>query len=92
LKNIHGPCQKGGLCKFCILFPPKTDRIKNAVLVNRPLVILSKATGKEGSLETHATCNYHKEALERSIFFLENYTNSTKSIEYKILETNKKSL
>ena len=89
---VFSPCQKGGLCKFCILFPPNTGRVKNAVFVSRPLVKLSKASGKDGYLENHAGCSYHKEAVLRGTNFLENYTEPSKGIKYKILETNKKTL
>jgi hypothetical protein len=45
---VYSPFLGGGLCKYCILFPPQTGCVKNAVLVSRPFVNLTKAVGKDG--------------------------------------------
>lgn len=66
--------------------------MKNVVFVNRAFHKFSKATGKDGTLETHESCSYHKEVVVRGATFAENYEDSSKSIQYKILETNKKTL
>ena len=42
--------------------------------------------------KTHESCSYHKEAVLRGTIFVENYEASTKSIQYKIPETNRKLL
>lgn len=87
---VYSPKQQGGLCKFCVLFQPKNERIKNAVLVNRPFTNLSKATGKDGVLQTHANCQYHKESVSLSSEFLNNYSKPQESIQYKLSSINEK--
>ena len=60
--------------------------------VNRAFYKLFKASGKDGVLETRESSSYYKEAVLRGTIFAENYEDSSKSIQYKILETNRKLL
>lgn len=84
------PSKMGGLYKYCVLFKPKNGNLKNAVLVTRPFVNLSKATGKDSVLQNHDKCQYHKDAMLLGSQFAENVTNPKESIQCKIYDLNER--
>lgn len=85
---VYSPILGGGLCKYCILFPPQTGRVKNAVLVSRPFVNLTKAVGKDGVFENHANCDYHKQSLVKGSSFAAVIQNPKESVRFKLSEAN----
>ena len=63
---VYSASDTGGYCKFCVMVPPKTSRLSNAVLVNRLFQNLQKAKGKEGVLDRHGQQDYHKSYVTES--------------------------
>ena len=58
---------RGGYCKFCVLFRPKSSRIQSGVLVTAPMCKYNKATGRCGYLSVHENTDYHKDAVLQSL-------------------------
>ena len=84
---IYSEAVRGGLCKYCILFPPKDARISiTGTLVTKPFQNLSKAGGKDGVLESHERLQYHKDAVEAATTYLRAAANPTETLPYLISE------
>ena len=86
---VYSPSQKGGFCKYCVLFPPASSCIKTGVLVSQPMQKFNKATGKGGYLETHDQLSYHRDAVVRSLSLCHNMEQPESSLPYKISTMNK---
>ncbi|XP_014671927.1 PREDICTED: 52 kDa repressor of the inhibitor of the protein kinase-like [Priapulus caudatus] len=74
----------GGICKYCVLFPPKNTKICTGVLVSTPLTNLKKATGKDGLLVRHSTFDYHKQAVSAGCELVHALNNPTQTIPYQM--------
>lgn len=81
---VYSPSKIGGLCKYCVLFTPDDGRLKNAVLVTRPFVNLTKATGKGGVFKNHESCQYHKDAMMLASGFMESVAKPTTMYKYSV--------
>ncbi|CAN7977914.1 unnamed protein product, partial [Ixodes persulcatus] len=68
---VYSKHLNGGLCKVCILFPPKTQRssYNPNIFVKKAMTNLSKACGKEESLNSHETCVGHRDAMLQASTF-----------------------
>ena len=85
---IYSEAVRGGLCKYCILFPPKDARISitGTLVVSKPFQNLPKAGGKDGVLESHERLQYHKDAVEAATTYLRAAANPTETLPYLISE------
>lgn len=86
---VYSQTLNGGMCKYCVLFPPKDERIKTGVLVTKPFTNLKKATGKDGIYVSHANLNFHKNAVHAGREFLRTVANPTQTLEYQISNLNR---
>ena len=87
---VHSEVAKGGLCKYCILFPPTDPRInQKGALVTKPFQNLAKACGKDGVLESHERLEYHKIAVEMGTTYVRAAENPTETLPYRIDESRK---
>ena len=86
---VYSPLIQGGLCKFCVLFPPTNPRITCGVLVTNSMQQIRKATGKDGYLARHEKLDYHKDALFRGNAASNSIDNPTSTLHYTLSVTNK---
>ena len=86
---VYSPLLQGGLCKFCVLFPPTNHRITCGVLVTNSMQQIRKATGKDGYLARREKLDYHKDALLRGNAASNSIDNPTSTLHYTLSVTNK---
>ena len=77
---VYSPSQRGGFCKYCVLFPSST--LGSGSLVTKCFNNLKKATGKDGVLQCHGELQYHKDALAKGDTFISTYKKPVGSIPY----------
>ncbi len=77
----YSPSSEGGLCKFCVLFPPKSGSI-NGTFVTSPFTNLKKAGGTKS--QGHDSLKYHKESAARVQGFLTSFMNPETTIQHYI--------
>lgn len=88
---VYSPLLSGGLCKYCILFPPKVSS-NVGVLVNKAFTNLRKAKGlKDGILDNHNRLEYHKDAMSASENAILTLNNPKQQIDY-ILDKQRKEI
>lgn len=68
----------GGLCKFCVLFPPVSTI--DGTLVTKPFTNLNKACGKSGKLQTHGNLGYHRTAATKAQGILSTINNPERTL------------
>ena len=81
---VYSDTLRGGLCKFCVLFPPKDERVTTGVFVSKPFRNLAKASGKDGAFNNYDGNRYHNDAMERATTFQDLADEPTKSVPYLI--------
>ena len=86
---VYSSSQKGGYCKFCVLFPLKSSKTQSAVLVNAPMCKYNKATGKCGHLSVHENTDYHKDAVLQSLKLCEGVEHPERTLPNQISQANK---
>ena len=86
---VYSPLVQGGLCIFCVLFPPTTPRIICGVLVTSSMQQLRKATGRDGYLARHESSEYHKDALLQGNAATNSIDNPTCALQYTLSVINK---
>lgn len=83
----YSPSAEGGLCKFCILFPPTTGQVMNSsTFVTVPFTNLRKAGGVKGKLKTHETLKYHRDSAARVQAFISTFQNPERNIQHYVSE------
>lgn len=87
---VYSKHLSGGLCKVCILFPPKTQRssYNPNIFVKTAFTNLSKACGKEGSLQSHEHSVAHRDAMMQASIFRSALENPTKTIPAVVSKAN----
>ena len=80
---IYSPLLEGGLCKYCVLFPPKNAKVVPGQLVTQPFQSYEKAKGSDrGILDKHHSLQYHKDAMESGLCLIRTSEKPESSIEY----------
>ena len=83
---VYSQSANGGLCKFCVLFPPAASGATSSIntFVTRAFVNLQKASGNSGKLQSHGKLKYHREAATRAQAFLTTMQNPERSIQHYV--------
>ena len=80
---VYSHTAGGGLCKFCVLFPPSTGAISGS-FVTKPFQNLRKACGVNGKLQIHASLQYHRDAAARAQALISSLQNPDNNIQHHI--------
>ena len=78
----YSPRFNGGLCKFCILFPPTTGQVASGTFLTTPFKHLKKAGGTKEKLQTHANLKYHRDSAACVQAFISTFRKPETSIQH----------
>ncbi|XP_074656009.1 52 kDa repressor of the inhibitor of the protein kinase-like [Tubulanus polymorphus] len=86
---VYSPALQGGLCKYCVMFPPKDRRVKTGQLVSCAFKNYGGAKGSDGILDKHEKTDFHKNAMSDAILLNDSVKRPESTVDYCMSEKSK---